>query len=104
MYYVLTNCQDIESFGIDISAFRETLVPFTFDYIVECSDAPVSGGWGCARFEFPAPTSTIFRSPNVEYRYSAESGKWQVNGVDSDISNFVEGLHLYFVTLEGAHQ
>lgn len=103
MYYVLANCPDMETFVADISAFRENLLPFTYDYIMECTDAPVPGGWGCARFEFPAPTSTIFKAPNVEYRYSAESGKWQVNGVDSDISDFVEGLHRYFVTLEGAH-
>lgn len=103
MYYVLANCPDMEAFKNDIDALHQKLLPFSFDYIIECTDAPVAGSWGCVRFAFPAPTSTLFNPPNTEYRYSDESGKWQVNGADSEISEFVESLHRYFVTLEGAH-
>ena len=76
-------------------------VPCTRDYIFPQPDAPTAWGWGCARFDFPAPAKTIFTAPSIEYRYSEELAQWTVDGEVTPLSDFVNGLHDYFVTLEG---
>lgn len=101
MYYVISDSPDIEMFWRDVLELQQSMIPFTFDYISTFTDPVTPGGWGCVRFTYPPPSSVIFKDPNVEYRYSNETGKWQVNGEDAPLSNYVQGLHDYFVTLEG---
>lgn len=104
MYYVISDSPDIETFWRDVLELQQSLIPFTFDYISDFTDPVTPGGWGCVRFNYPAPTGVIFKSPNVEYRYSELTGKWQVNGEDAPISDYVQGIHDYFVTLEAPQQ
>jgi hypothetical protein len=101
MYYIIANSPDQVMFQNDIDIFRSKFVPFTTNYIVSTGEPLAPGGWGCVRFTFPEPSGKIFNSPNVEYRYSADQDAWQVDGETSPLSNFVKGLHDYFVSLEG---
>lgn len=101
MYYVIANTKDIESFYLDIHRLQQKSVPFTYDYVEEMKETGIPGGWGCARFEFPAPASVIFHFPNTEYRYSEEQTAWVVNGELTPYSAFVADMHNYFVSLEG---
>ena len=102
MYYVISDSPDIETFYRDIFELQKSLSPFTYDYITDFTDPMTPGGWGCARFSYPPPTDKIFKLPNVEYRYSDVKGVWQVDGVDTPLNVYVEGLHAYFVSLEGS--
>lgn len=79
-------------------------VPCSRDYVAPETDTPTPWGWGCARFSFPAPARQIFTPPSIEYRYSEELDQWTVNGEVTQYSEFVRGLHNYFVTLEGNAQ
>ena len=101
MFYVIANSPEQVSFQQDVDILRSKFVPFSSDYITSTGDPSVPGGWGCVRFTFPEPSAKIFNSPCVEYRYFPEEDVWQVNGETSPLSNFVKGLHDYFVTLEG---
>jgi hypothetical protein len=101
MYYVIANTKDIESFYLDVRRLQSKGVPFTFDYIEEMKETGIPGGWGCARFDFPAPVTQIFYWPNTEYRYSEEQNTWLVDGQVAEYSGFVIDLHNYFVSLEG---
>lgn len=101
MYYVISDSPDLETFWFDVVQLQKKLIPFTYDYISDFTDPVTPGGWGCVRFEYPAPSETIFKGLNVEYRYSEQTGKWQSYGVDSPLSDYVQSIHNYFVTLEG---
>lgn len=102
MNYIIANCPNTQDFARDIAKWIELGVPFTYDYIENISDAPVAGGWGCARFSMPAPASKLFINPNIEYRYSESVGLWLADGEITEESTFVASVYNYFVTLEGS--
>ncbi len=104
MYYVIANTPNVEVFSEDIYTLNMNGVPCSRDYILPETDTPTSWGWGCARFSFPAPSRQIFNAPSIEYRYSEEIDQWTVDGEVTPLSDFVKGLHEYFVTLEGNAQ
>jgi hypothetical protein len=101
MQYIISDSPDIETFYRDIVELQKSMIPFTYDYISDFTDPITPGGWGCARFDYPPPSGLVFKEPNVEYRYSDQTGKWQIDGQDAPMSDYVQGIHDYFVTLEG---
>lgn len=104
MNYVMANCPDTDTFAKDVMRWASIGVTFKHHFIEHITDAPVSGGWGCAIFNMPAPSGTIFDLPNTEYRYSDEMGLWLANGQITPASEFANSIYNYFASLEAQQQ
>lgn len=101
---IIANTNDYEAFKHDYIALASLGVPFRPGYIEYLTNNPTHGGWGALIFEIPIPSSTIFNNPSVEYRYSDELQGWTVNGELSPLSQFIEGLKDYFLSIDGGVQ
>lgn len=98
MNYIIVRNSSFDDF---INTSRAALVGQTVSaaYLehVDQDGKDMPGGWGCLRFTGSLPNSPIFPS-GVEYRYSTDADAWLAGGQQTELSDWVKTLSLYFIS------
>lgn len=104
MNYIIVNSPDIDAFMSDINRWGSQGIDFVYDFISDFPDEDCPGGWGCAKFNYPAPSSKLFLTPSIEYRYNADQDVWTADGEPTQYSYMAYAAYRYFVEKYGDNQ
>lgn len=97
MNYIIVNTPSSDRFDLKVNELA-LRYQFTTDFVFNLGDQnrTYPGGWGCLRFTSLLPEERLFTEPDVEYRYSATSGRWECSSAPVLSDHQLFALYDYF--------